>query len=185
MGSWKGRGNQYIQFVRVLYCKLPTSGKQLSYLTSSREPNPGLRGGRRECYHSATVAPTHQGGVDIAPTPENDVVTLRNEQVVYVPDDNSRNPSREAKYQRDLLKDYFKHTLGDSLSRRTGSDMFQPNTLGAEGAGIYQSFTGLPNYSKKFYLSWCCSNFQQISKENPFPPSFKTISKQITSPLRL
>ena len=22
MGSWKGRGNQYIQFVRVLYCKL-------------------------------------------------------------------------------------------------------------------------------------------------------------------
>ena len=29
MGSWKGRGNQYIQFVRVVYCKLPTNGKQL------------------------------------------------------------------------------------------------------------------------------------------------------------
>ena len=28
-GSWKGRGNQYIQFVRVLYCKLPTNGRQL------------------------------------------------------------------------------------------------------------------------------------------------------------
>ena len=28
-GSWKGRGNQYIQFVRVLFCKLPTNGKQL------------------------------------------------------------------------------------------------------------------------------------------------------------
>ena len=28
-GSWKGRGNQDIQFVRVLYCKLPTNGKQL------------------------------------------------------------------------------------------------------------------------------------------------------------
>ena len=27
-GSWKGRGNQYIQFVRVLY-KLPTNSKQL------------------------------------------------------------------------------------------------------------------------------------------------------------
>ena len=26
-GSWKGRGNH--QFVRVLYCKLPTNGKQL------------------------------------------------------------------------------------------------------------------------------------------------------------
>ena len=24
-GSWKGRGNQYIQFVRVLYCKLLTN----------------------------------------------------------------------------------------------------------------------------------------------------------------
>ena len=29
MGSWKGRGNQYIQFVRALYCKLPTNCKQL------------------------------------------------------------------------------------------------------------------------------------------------------------
>ena len=28
-GSWKGRGNPYVQFVRVLYCKLPTNGKQL------------------------------------------------------------------------------------------------------------------------------------------------------------
>ena len=26
-GSWKGRGNQYIQLVKVLYCKLPTNGK--------------------------------------------------------------------------------------------------------------------------------------------------------------
>ena len=29
MGSWKGRGNQYIQFIRVLDYKLPTNGKQL------------------------------------------------------------------------------------------------------------------------------------------------------------
>ena len=28
-GSWKGRGNQYIEFSRVVYCKLPTNGKQL------------------------------------------------------------------------------------------------------------------------------------------------------------
>ena len=41
-GSWKGRGNQYIKFVRVLYCKLPTNGKhyQLSHLRQCREPNP-------------------------------------------------------------------------------------------------------------------------------------------------
>ena len=50
-GSWKGRGNQYTQFVRVLYCKLPTaSNYQLSHLRLCWEPNPGLRGGRRECY---------------------------------------------------------------------------------------------------------------------------------------
>ena len=51
-GSWKGRGNQYIEFVRVLYCKLLTS-YQLSHLRPWRGSNPGLRGGRRECYHSA------------------------------------------------------------------------------------------------------------------------------------
>ena len=28
-GSWKDRGNQYIQLVKVLYCKLSTNGKQL------------------------------------------------------------------------------------------------------------------------------------------------------------
>ena len=28
-GSWKGRENQYIEFARVVYCKLPTDGKQL------------------------------------------------------------------------------------------------------------------------------------------------------------
>ena len=51
MGSWKGRGNQYIQFVRVLYCKLPTNGKQLPGfpLEPCQESNPSLRGGRREC----------------------------------------------------------------------------------------------------------------------------------------
>ena len=31
-GSWKGRGNQYIEFARVLYCKLPTNGKELPAL---------------------------------------------------------------------------------------------------------------------------------------------------------
>ena len=29
MGSWKGRENQYIQLVKVLYYKLPSNSKQL------------------------------------------------------------------------------------------------------------------------------------------------------------
>ena len=28
-GSFMGRGNQYIQLVKVLYCKPPTTGRQL------------------------------------------------------------------------------------------------------------------------------------------------------------
>ena len=47
---------------------------------------------------------THQGRADRAPTPANDVAALQNKQVVYVPKDNYRNPLREAKLQRDLLK---------------------------------------------------------------------------------
>ena len=58
-GSWKGRGNQYIEFAKVVYCKLPTNGKQLPAfpLEPVQGSDSGLRGGRRECYHSATVAP--------------------------------------------------------------------------------------------------------------------------------
>ena len=36
-GSFVGRGNQYIQLVKVLYCKLPTIGKQVpNYHIKSR-----------------------------------------------------------------------------------------------------------------------------------------------------
>ena len=38
-------------------CRPTATNYQLSHLRPCREPNPGLRGGRRECYHSATVAP--------------------------------------------------------------------------------------------------------------------------------
>ena len=42
-------------------CQSTASNYQLSHLRPCWGSNPGLRGGRRECYHSATVAPyTHQ-----------------------------------------------------------------------------------------------------------------------------
>ena len=50
---------------------------------------------------------THHGGIDRATTSANHVAALQNEQVVYVPNDNHRNPSRAARYQRELLNDYF------------------------------------------------------------------------------
>ena len=56
-----------------------------------------------------------------------------------VPNDNYRNPSTDAKHQRELLKDYC-NQVGDWLGRMTGSEMCQPDTLGPEEADIYQSF---------------------------------------------
>ena len=38
-------------------CRPTASNYQLSHLRPCRELNPGLKGGRRECYHSAAVAP--------------------------------------------------------------------------------------------------------------------------------
>ena len=80
-------------------------------------------------------------GADRAPTPGNNVVVQQNEHEVYIPNENYRNPLRAAKHQRELLQDYLKN-VGHWLGRRTGSEMRQPTTLGAE-AGIYQSFSGL------------------------------------------
>ena len=48
--TWKGRGNQYIQLVKVLYCKLPTNGKQLPAfpleVEQETEPQPQEVGGK-------------------------------------------------------------------------------------------------------------------------------------------
>ena len=43
MASCMGRANQYIQLVRVLYCKLPTNGKQLSAFPLEVRPGIELR----------------------------------------------------------------------------------------------------------------------------------------------
>ena len=57
-GSFVGRGNQYLQLVKVLYCKLPIIGKQLRTfpLGPGFEPLTSKVGGD-VCYHCATVAP--------------------------------------------------------------------------------------------------------------------------------
>ena len=95
---------------------------------------------------------TQPGSADRAPTQANDVAAPPNEQVVYVPNDNYRNPSREAKHQRELLKDYFNHMgrIDWAGQDSEGAEMCQPTTPGSEEAGIHQSFLGLPHYSKNF-----------------------------------
>ena len=61
------------------------------------------------CVVLHNMMTTHLGGADRAPTPGNNVVAQQNEQEVYVPNENYRNPSSEAKHQQELLKDYFNY----------------------------------------------------------------------------
>ena len=58
MGSWKGGGNQYIQFVRVLYCKLPTNGKQLPAFPLEAVPGTEARPQR---WKVRVLPPCHRG----------------------------------------------------------------------------------------------------------------------------
>ena len=55
MGSWKGRGNQYIQLVKVLYSKLPTNGKQLPAFL--HEVGPGTEPWKVEGESVTTLPP--------------------------------------------------------------------------------------------------------------------------------
>ena len=57
-GSWKGRGNQYIQLVKVLYCKLPTNGKQLPAFPL--EAGPGIEP-RSQRWEARVLPVCHHG----------------------------------------------------------------------------------------------------------------------------
>ena len=50
----------------------------------------------------------HQGGRVQPPNPQDDLAIIK-EQLLDGADEKCRNPSRVAKHQRDLLKDYFNH----------------------------------------------------------------------------
>ena len=80
---------------------------------------------------------SHQGA-DRLPTPADDIQPPQGDQGEQGQNRTFRNPSREAKHQRDLLKDYFNQTggagwAGQSLRRLRG-----------EHAVIYQFFSRLP-----------------------------------------
>ena len=49
------------------------------------------------------------GGADRPPTPADDIQQPQADQGKQRHNPNIRNPSREAKHQQDLLKDYFNH----------------------------------------------------------------------------
>ena len=65
MGSWKGRGNQYIQLISILYCKLLTNGKQLPAFPLEAVPGTKPRPQRWEarvlplCHHGPWKCAVH------------------------------------------------------------------------------------------------------------------------------
>ena len=61
------------------------------------------------CVVLHNILRTHQDRLQRAPNPADDIAAIANEAAVYVPNENHRNPSREAKHQQNLLKDYFNH----------------------------------------------------------------------------
>ena len=62
MGSWKGRGNQYIEFIIDLYCKLPTNSKQLPAFPL--EAMPGTEP-RPQKWEARVLPLCHRGPQDI------------------------------------------------------------------------------------------------------------------------
>ena len=72
-GSWNGRGNQYIQFVRVLYCKLPTNGKQLPAFPL--EDVPGIEP-RPQRWEARVLSLCHRGPSDRTGTHKNKFITV-------------------------------------------------------------------------------------------------------------
>ena len=72
MDSWKGRGNQYIELVKVLYCKLSSNDKQLPAFPLEVRPGTELRSQRQEvrvlplCQHGPYepfLKPGHSGAL--------------------------------------------------------------------------------------------------------------------------
>ena len=91
---------------------------------------------------------THQGGPDRAPTTADDKVALQNDQVPYMPCKNYMDPSREAKHQRDQLKDYFNHLGALSGQEDKIRDVIR-NCLGDRRGG----HLSVPFRTTQFYLS--------------------------------
>ena len=95
----KGRKNIQLQDLQ----RQEGGGKQfwnISVRIKSATMHHGVKakGCQRHCFYMCGVA-QHTEDTTLTPTPANDVVSLQIEQVVYVPNENYKNPLREAKHQ--------------------------------------------------------------------------------------
>ena len=84
--------------------------KRFRVLLTTMEQRPkAVRGIVLTCVVLHNMLRSHQGAADRPPTPADNIQPPQVEQGEQRHQENFRNPSREAKHQRDLLKDYFNH----------------------------------------------------------------------------
>ena len=110
------------------------------------------------CVVLHNMLQSNQGRADRLPTPADDIQSPQADQADHGQKDNFINPSREAKHQRYLLKDYF-----NNLRALAGQDL---RRLRREQAVIYQSFLGLPKYSYNFYINGVTQILNQMSSHS-------------------
>ena len=83
-------------YVKLIFIRCTNGGgKCLWNISEPVHGTTGRHGTKTKGCVLHNMLRTHQGGADRAPTTAYNVAVLQNKQVVCVPDDNYRNPSRE------------------------------------------------------------------------------------------
>ena len=84
--------------------------KRFKVLLTTMEQRPNVvRDIVLTCVVLHNMLRNHQGEQTRPPTPADDIQPPQGDQGEQRHHENFRNPSREAKHQQDLLKDYFNH----------------------------------------------------------------------------
>ena len=121
------------------------------------------------------------------PTPENDVATQQN---VYVPNVTCRNPSREAKHQQELLKDYFNHVraltgqedrISDMSTDHPGGRSWRLSVLFGQISVLFRTNQMFQELLFQLVLIELPTNLKTSSIL--FRTNFKNTSNQIQNPL--
>ena len=116
-----------------------------------------VRGIVLTCVVLHNMLKTHQGRLNRALIPADNIAVIANGAVVHMPDENYRNHLREEKHQPDLLKDYFHH-----LSALAGQeDMRYEKELSYYLSVLLRTTQLFQELLLKLVLHQCPINFQQ------------------------
>ena len=86
---------------------MPLVGSFRALLTTMEQRPKVVRDIVLTCVVLHNMLRRHQGGADRPPTPADDIQPPQADQSEQGQNENFRNPSRDTKHRRDLLKDYY------------------------------------------------------------------------------